>query len=108
MKAPIYQRMEALEAAIQAAGHELADPIEGLEVTSQGIVAWAAGRFILLDCHWNQGYGEGGAPLLGSGNWSAAYVKDCDASLPALGGKASRRPWWRLFRAHSSIGRRQG
>jgi hypothetical protein len=96
MKAPIYQRMEALEAAIQAAGHELADPIEGLEVTREGIVAWAQCRFILLDYRWNQGYGDGGAPLPGSGNWSAAYVKDCDATLLREGGRNTSRPWWRL------------
>ena len=95
MKAPKYQRMEALEAAIHAAGHELADPIEGLEVTQDGIVAWAAGRFILLDYRWNQSYGERGAPLLGGGHWSAQYVKDCDGSLLAHGGKSTRRPWWR-------------
>ena len=96
MKAPKYQRMEALEAAIQAAGDELDDPVEGLEVTCDGIVAWAAGRFILLNYRWNQGYGEGGAPLLGSGHWSAEYVKDCGADLLAQGGKHSRRPWWRF------------
>ena len=95
MKAPTYQRMEALEAAIQAAGHELADPIEGLEVTREGIVAWAAGRFILLDYRWNQDYGAKGEVLLGTGGWSAAYVKDCDAALLAQGGRHSRRPWWR-------------
>ena len=97
MKAPKYQRMDALGAALQAAGHELADPIEGLEVTRDGIVAWASGRFILLDYRWNQGYGARGEPLPGSGSWSAAYVKDCDVSLLALGGKASHQPWWRLF-----------
>jgi hypothetical protein len=96
MKAPKYQRMEALDAAIQAAGHELADPIEGLEVTRDGIVAWAQGRFILLDYRWNQGYGEGGAPLPGSGNWSAVYVKDCDAALLREGGRHTSRPWWRF------------
>ena len=63
--------------------------------TREGIVAWAAGRFILLDYRWNQAYGEGGAPLLGSGNWSAVYVRDCGAGQLAQGGKASRRPWWR-------------
>src|SRR5579871_3094090 len=100
MKAPKYQRMEALEAAIQAAGYELADPIEGLEVTRDGIVAWAGGRFILLDYRWNQSYGDGHAPLPGSGHWSADYVKDCDASLLAQGGKASRRPWWRITKLY--------
>ena len=30
MKAPKYQRMEMLQAAIQAAGYELSDPIDGL------------------------------------------------------------------------------
>lgn len=96
MKAPKYQRMEALDAAIRAAGDELADPIEGLEVTRDGIVAWAQGRFILLDYRWNQGYGDGGAPLPGSGHWSAAYVRDCDGALLAEGGRHTRRPWWRL------------
>ena len=96
MKAPKYQRMEALDAAIQAAGHELANPIEGLEVTRDGIVAWAAGRFILLDYRWNQGYGDGGVPLPGSGDWSAVYVKDCGPSVLREGGRNTRRPWWRL------------
>lgn len=96
MKAPKYQRMEALEAAIQTAGFELADPIEGLEVTRDGIVAWAAGRFILLDYRWNQDYGESGEPMLGGGRWSAAYVRDCDAATLAQGGRSTRRRWWRF------------
>lgn len=97
MKAPKYQRMEALDAAIHAAGHELADPIEGLEVTGDGIVAWAQGRFILLDYRWNQDYGEGGQPMLGGGRWSAVYVKDVDGAQLRQGGRHTHRPWWRLF-----------
>lgn len=44
MKAPKYQRVEAVEAAIQTAGHERTDPIEGLQITDKVIAAWAGGR----------------------------------------------------------------
>jgi hypothetical protein len=83
MKAPKYQRMEALEAAIQAAGHELADPIDGLEVTRDGIVAWAGGRAVLMSCGWKQSYGDAGAPQLGGGHWAAEYVRDCSVPWAA-------------------------
>jgi hypothetical protein len=79
MKAPKYQRMEMLQAAIQAAGDELFDPIEGLEMTDKGVVAWAGGRAILLSCRWDNSYGADGEPHLGGGAWSADYVGDCDA-----------------------------
>ena len=64
-------------------------------MTREGIVAWAGGRFILLDYRWNQSYGEDGAALLGSGRWSAGYIRDCDVSHLTQGDKTSRRPWWR-------------
>ena len=95
MKAPKYQRMDALSATIWTAGHELADPIEGLQVTRDGIVVWAAGRAVLIRDHWDQSYGSRGEPLLGSGNWVAEYVRDCDP--PALSPSAPRRPWWRIW-----------
>jgi len=97
MKAPEYQRMEALEIAIRAAADVLTDPIEGVEVTQNGIVAWASGRFILLDYRWNQSHGERGEPLPGSGHWSAEYVRDCDVSLLRHGGQGTHRPWWRIW-----------
>ncbi len=81
MKAPKYQRMEMFQAAIQAAGDALTDPIEGLRITDKGIVAWAGGRAIRLSCGWNQSYGENGQPNLGGGHWSAEYVEDC--TMPA-------------------------
>ena len=87
MKAPKYQRMEALQAAIQAAAHELADPIEGLEVTRDGIVAWGGERFILLEYRWNQSGGARGEPMPGGGHWSAEYVRDCDASALSQGNR---------------------
>jgi hypothetical protein len=93
MKAPKYQRMEAFEAAVQTAGHELADPIEGLQVTDQGIIAWAGGRAIRMSYHWNQSYSESGAAYLGGGHWSADYVEDC--AMPPTAAPASR-PWWRF------------
>ncbi len=93
MKAPKYQRMEMLQAAIQTAGHELGDPIDGLEMTGKGILAWGGGRTILISCLWNQGYGDNRTPLPGSGNWSADYVEDCDP----LSGRAPVRSWWRRW-----------
>ena len=81
MKAPKYQRMEMLQAATQAAGYELSDPIDGLEVVAQGVVAWAGGRHILLSYRWTKDYDKNGEPLLGSGAWTAEYVRDCDASF---------------------------
>jgi hypothetical protein len=80
MKAPKYQRTEMLAAVLQEAAHTLADPVEGLEVMDEGVVAWAAGRFILMSCRWDNAYGPQGAPVLGGGAWSAHYVADCDAS----------------------------
>lgn len=97
MKAPKYQRMDALEAAVLTAGYELDDPIEGLEVTDDGVVAWAQGRFILMNSRWNQDYGPDGSPALGGGRWSADYVRDCDASSLTFGGRAAPRPWWRVW-----------
>ena len=78
MKAPKYQRMEMLQAAILAAGYELSDPIEGLEMTDKGIVAWGGGRAILLSCRWHNSYGDDGQPHLGGGSWAADYVEDCE------------------------------
>ena len=99
MKAPKYQRMEMLQAAISAAGQELSDPIEGLEVTGKGVVAWANGRIILLSCHWDNGYSETGQPLLGSGAWSANYAEDCDSSFRLSGNnaRARHRARWRFW-----------
>ena len=74
MKAPKYQRAEMLNAALQEAVQTLEDPVEGLEITDKGVVAWAAGRFILISYHWDNDYGADGVPLLGSGAWSARYV----------------------------------
>ena len=91
MKAPKYQRMDALEAAIQAAGHELVDPIEGLEVTRDGIVAWANGRAILMSYGWNQSYADDGSPSLGGGHWSADYLRDCPVPV---GDTRRTRRWW--------------
>ena len=84
MKAPKYQRAEMLEAAVLEAAHTLDDPIEGLAITDRGVVAWAAGRYILLAYRWDNDYAASGEPMLGGGAWSARYVADCDASiLPA-------------------------
>jgi hypothetical protein len=80
MKAPKYQRAEMLAAALQEAAYTLDDPIEGLEITDKGVVAWAARRFILMSYRWDNSYSADGAPLLGSGAWSVHYVTDCDAS----------------------------
>ena len=80
MKAPKYQRAEILAAALNVAIDTLADPIEGLEIADKGVVAWAAGRFILMTYCWENDYAQDGAPLLGGGTWSVQYVQDCDAS----------------------------
>jgi hypothetical protein len=99
MKAPKYQRAEMLTAALQEAVKALEDPVEGLEITDKGVVAWAAGRFILMSYHWDNGYGADGVPLLGSGAWSACFVADCDASFRhSSTGTASLLPWWRRWR----------
>jgi hypothetical protein len=47
MKAPKYQRAEMLTAALQEAVKALEDPIEGLEITNKGVVAWAAGTMTM-------------------------------------------------------------
>ena len=46
MKPPNYQRGEMLDAALREAVQTLDDPVEGLELRDNGVVAWAAGRFI--------------------------------------------------------------
>ncbi|MES2253413.1 MAG: hypothetical protein V4559_00080 [Pseudomonadota bacterium] len=88
MKAPKYQRMEIFEAAIQTAGHGLADPVKGVQITDKGIVAWAGGRAIRMSYAWNQAYGPNGEPMLGGGDWSAKYVEDC--AMPPTVSPASR------------------
>ena len=80
MKAPKYQRAEMLGAALREAMHTLDDPVEGLVITDKGVIAWAAGRHILMTCRWDNDYAESGEPLLGGGAWTARYVGDCDAS----------------------------
>ena len=80
MKAPKYQRAEILAAALGVAADTLADPIEGLEITGKGVVAWAAGRFILMTYCWDNDYAQDGAPVPGGGVWTVRYVRDCDAS----------------------------
>jgi hypothetical protein len=98
MKAPKYQRAEMLNAALQEAVQTLEDPVEGLEATNNGVVAWAAGRFILMSYRWDNDYGADGAPLPGSGAWSARYVADCAASFRHSSTRAaSILPWWRRW-----------
>lgn len=97
MKAPKYQRMEALEAAVQTAGHELADPVLGLEMTDDGIVAWDGKRAILMSYGWNQSYGEGSAPLPGGGHWSADYLRDCPLPARGFANASASRPRWRFW-----------
>ena len=107
MKAPKYQRAEMLEAALQEAVHTFEDPVEGLEITDMGVVAWAAGRFILMSCRWDNSYSPDGEPLLGSGAWSAQYLNDCDASYRRSSESiASMRPWWRRWWGYRTSGRR--
>lgn len=86
MKAPKYQRGEMLEAALREAMHTLDDPVEGLVMTDQGVVAWAAGRYILIAYRWDNDYASSGEPLLGGGAWSASYVTDCDAPTRPFSG----------------------
>jgi hypothetical protein len=100
MKAPKYQRSEMLEAALQEAAETLEDPVEGLEVTETGVVAWAAGRFILMTYRWDNDYAKDGTPIPGGGAWSARYTRDCEASFRHPPDKATsirpwRRRWWR-------------
>jgi hypothetical protein len=97
MKAPKYQRMDAFNAAIQTAGDELSDPILGLEMTADGIVAWDGRRAILMSYGWNQSYSESGEPHIGGGHWSAEHVRD--VALPARGFANSSTPgsWWRFW-----------
>lgn len=85
MKAPKYQHAEILATALREALYILDDPVEGLEITDKGVVAWAAGRFILMSYRWDNKYNANGEPLPGSGAWSAQYVADCDASYRARG-----------------------
>jgi hypothetical protein len=107
MKAPKYQRAEMLAAALQEAVYTFEDPVEGLETTDMGVVAWAAGRFILMTCRWHNSYSADGAPLLGSGAWSAQYVNDCDASYRQSSKRiTSMRPWWRHWWRQRTSGRR--
>jgi hypothetical protein len=107
MKAPKYQRAEMLEAALQEAVHTFEGPVEGLEITELGVVAWAAGRFILMSCRWDNSYSADGEPLPGSGVWSAQYINDCDASYRQSSESiASMRPWWRRWWRHRTLGRR--
>lgn len=81
MKAPKYQRGDMLEAAVREAMHTLVEPVEGLAITDRGVVAWAAGRYILMRCRWDNDYASNGEPLLGGGAWTAEYIADCDASI---------------------------
>jgi hypothetical protein len=106
MKAPKYQRAEMLTAALQEAVKALEDPIEGLEITNKGVVAWAAGHFVLISYRWDNDYGADGAPLLGSGAWSARYVADCDASFRHSSTETvSFAPWWRRWRRSRTTAR---
>ncbi|MEO7042912.1 MAG: hypothetical protein ABI035_11670 [Gemmatimonadaceae bacterium] len=100
MKAPKYQRAEVLHAALREAVQTLNDPVEGLVVTGDGVVAWADGRHILMSYRWDNGHDDAGRPLLGSGAWTAQYVTDCNADFSeAAGGTTSTRHWWsRLWR----------
>lgn len=85
-----------LGAALQKAVETLEDPVEGLEITEKGVVAWAAGRFILMSCRWDNGWAEDGKPILGTGAWSARYDFDCDA--PCRRALTSSKPWWHRWR----------
>jgi hypothetical protein len=106
MKAPRYQRAEMLNATLQEAVQTLEDPVEGLEITDTGVVAWAAGRFILISYRWDNDYGADGVPLPGAGTWSARYVADCDASFRHSSmGTASILPWWRWWRRSRTTNR---
>ncbi len=77
MKAPIYQHQDLLTAALQTAVLTLPDPVEGVQMTPDGVVAWSGSRCILLDVGYNNDTGDDGVVAPGSGHWSARYVRDC-------------------------------
>lgn len=95
MKAPRYQRVEMLQAALHEAAQTLNDPVEGLVVTDKGVVAWADGRHILMSYRWDNEFTDSGSPLLGSGAWSAQYVTDCAADFSRVSEETvPKRRWW--------------
>jgi hypothetical protein len=95
MMAPKYERARMLEAAIQAAVHELDDPIDRIEVGGGRVTAWAGSKSMAVRYGYVNATDGSGIPMPGAGHWRA--VVDDDA---ASGDQGSRKDgWFSRFRA---------
>jgi len=74
MTAPKYERVRALEAAIQAAVNVLDDPIDRIEVRRDSILVGANSRQLILAWSYQNAYAPDGAALPGSGHWFATVT----------------------------------
>jgi hypothetical protein len=94
MRAPKYERMRMLDAAIGRASDELDAPIDRLEVAGGHVTCWSGTRSVIMAYGYAQGGGEDpvtGAfiPYPGSGDW---YVTVVQAPPPRRTGWL-RRVW---------------
>jgi hypothetical protein len=69
MMAPHFERARMLQIAIEAACHELDEPIDRIEVTGRRVLVWAGAKQVALSYSYANAYDRAGIPMPGSGNW---------------------------------------
>ena len=75
MMHPKYERGRMLSAAIDAAMHELDDPIDRIEVRGGKVRIWAGSGRLALNYGYDNAYGADGSAMPGSGCWWAAPIE---------------------------------
>ncbi len=69
MMAPHYERLRVLHAALEAAGAELNEPIDRIEVRGGDVLFWTASEHLAVSYNYANSYDERGSPMPGSGRW---------------------------------------
>lgn len=73
--APKYERLRMLMTALEAAAHDLDEPIDRLEVKGGEVIVSAKGRRAAYAYRHDDSYDAEGNPLLGGGSWSVSRVR---------------------------------
>ncbi len=98
MMAPHHERLRVLHAALDAAGAELSDPIDRIEVRGGEVLFWTASERLAVSYDYANRYDERGSLMPGSGSWVVRPGKV--QRTPAIAGPF-RSAWQRLVNAIS-------
>lgn len=69
MMAPHYERLRVLHTALEAAGAELSDPIDRIEVRGGEVLFWTCSEHLAVSYDYANRYDERGSAMPGSGSW---------------------------------------